>query len=274
MPGRKAGNSTGYPLAGPVAEALADYIRNDRPATSDRRVFFRAVAPRVPIGRAAVTHTVQRCLSQAGVRAHRPGAHTLRHSCVQASVDAGFAFKAVADYVGHRSTGLDGRLREDRSCRVARSRLRRRGGPVTAPAMRSALAEPLRRFVQHKRALNRKYRSEEASLRLFDSYLAARGTAGFEDVDSALIDCFLQSRPRSARSHNHLLGVLRVFFAWAVLQRLTVAHPVTARPRPVTASRLPFLFDLGTSAYSLPPASCRTGAARVGGPWCTRRLSP
>ena len=104
VPGRKAGNSTGYPLAGPVAEALADYIRNDRPATSERRVFFRAVAPRVPIGRAAVTHTVQRCLSQAGVRAHRPGAHTLRHSCVQALVDAGFAFKAVADYVGHRST--------------------------------------------------------------------------------------------------------------------------------------------------------------------------
>ena len=135
---------------------------------------------------------------------------------------------------------------------------------MTAPVMRSALAEPLRRFVQHKRALNRKYRSEEASLRLFDSYLAARGTAGFEDVDSALIDRFLQSRPRSARSHNHLLGVLRVFFAWAVLQRLTVANPVTARPRPVTASRLPFLFDLGTMRRLLAAARQLPDGRRTG----------
>ncbi|MCY4536221.1 MAG: tyrosine-type recombinase/integrase [Bryobacterales bacterium] len=104
VPGRKAGNSTGYPLAGPVAEALVEYIRNERPATRDRRVFFRAVAPRVPIGRAIVTHTVKRCLLRADVRVQRPGAHVLRHTCVQTLVDAGFAFKAVADYVGHRST--------------------------------------------------------------------------------------------------------------------------------------------------------------------------
>lgn len=104
VPGRKAGNSTGYPLAGPVAEALVAYIRHDRPATRERRVFFRARAPRAPIGRQAVTHIVQRCLRQAGVQVERPGAHTLRHSCVQRLVDAGFAFKQVADYVGHRST--------------------------------------------------------------------------------------------------------------------------------------------------------------------------
>lgn len=104
VPGRKAGNSTGYPLAGPVAEALVDYIRNERPATPDRRVFFRAVAPCVPIGRSVVTHTVQGCLRRAGVEVQRPGAHVLRHTCVQTLVDAGFAFKAIADYVGHRST--------------------------------------------------------------------------------------------------------------------------------------------------------------------------
>ena len=159
---------------------------------------------------------------------------------------------------------VDGLLRQDRLGRAARSRLRRRGGPVTTPAMRSALADLLRRFLEHKRALHRKYRSEEFSLRLFDRYLAARGTAGFKQVDSALIGRFLQSRPRSARSHNNLLGVLRVFFAWAVAQRLTAASPVTARPRPVTARRLPFMFDLGAMRRLLAAARQLPDGRRTG----------
>lgn len=35
----------------------------------------------------------------------------------------------------------------------------------------SALAEPIRTFVEYKRALNRKYRPESAALRLFDGYV-------------------------------------------------------------------------------------------------------
>ena len=133
---------------------------------------------------------------------------------------------------------------------------------MTAGTMRSALAGPLRRFLEHKRALNRKYRNEEAALRLFDTYLAAHGVGGFEDVDSALIERFLQSRPRNARSHNHLLGVLRLFFAWAVVQRLIAKNPVTARPRRVRGRVLPFLFDVATMRRVLEaarqlPARCR-----------------
>jgi len=39
------------------------------------------------------------------------------------------------------------------------------------PDLHSPLAEPIRHFVQYKRALNRKYRPEAAALRLFDRYL-------------------------------------------------------------------------------------------------------
>ena len=139
---------------------------------------------------------------------------------------------------------------------------------MTVPALQSALADPIRRFVEHKRALNRKYGSEEAELGLFDTYLAARGTGGFEQVDRALIDDFLQSRQRSARSHNHLLGVLRVFFAWAVVQRLTAVNPVAARPRPVTAGLLPFLFDVATMRRLLDAASRLPDGRRTGRrPW-------
>ncbi len=88
----------------------------------------------------------------------------------------------------------------------------------------SALAEPLGHFVQYKRALNRKYRTEAAALRLLlDHYLCEHAVASREAIDSTLIDDFLKSRPRARpRSYNHLVGVLHRFFAWAVMQRLTI----------------------------------------------------
>ena len=43
----------------------------------------------------------------------------------------------------------------------------------------SALAEPIRTFVEYKRALNRKYRPETAALRLFDGYLCERAATGW-----------------------------------------------------------------------------------------------
>lgn len=100
---RKAGNATTYPLATPVAEALLAYIRSGRPESADRQVFLRALAPRAPLGSAAVTVRARIYLRLADVQVHRPGAHTLRHTCVQRLVDARFPFKTVGDYVGHRS---------------------------------------------------------------------------------------------------------------------------------------------------------------------------
>jgi site-specific recombinase XerD len=109
----------------------------------------------------------------------------------------------------------------------------------------SALAEPLSHFVQYKRALNRKYRTEAAALRLLDHFLCEHAVASREAIDSTLIENFLKSRPRARpRSYNHLVGVLHRFFAWAVMQRLTGRNPVTARPRRDTGQRIPYLFDL------------------------------
>ncbi|MGH7746822.1 MAG: tyrosine-type recombinase/integrase, partial [Candidatus Dormibacteria bacterium] len=55
VPERKAGHSTAYPLSPPVGEAIVDYLRHGRPATTDRHVFFRAVAPVRPLGAAAIS---------------------------------------------------------------------------------------------------------------------------------------------------------------------------------------------------------------------------
>jgi integrase/recombinase XerD len=103
IPERKAGHSTAFPLSTVVGEALLDYLRQGRPATTDRHVFFRAVAPLRPIGAAAVSSLARFYLLKAGVDVPRPGSHTLRHSAVQRLVDANFDLKTIGDFIGHRS---------------------------------------------------------------------------------------------------------------------------------------------------------------------------
>ncbi|KVQ11404.1 integrase [Burkholderia ubonensis] len=103
IPQRKAGHWSAYPLAGVVGEAIIDYLKNARPQTTDRHVFLRSMAPCRPITSAAVSSTAVRYLKRAGVRVHRAGAHTLRHTCVQRLVDAELSLKTIGDYVGHRS---------------------------------------------------------------------------------------------------------------------------------------------------------------------------
>jgi site-specific recombinase XerD len=99
--GRKAGHSTAYPLAPPVGEALLDYLKQGRPETTERAVFFRAYAPYTPLSRVAVSLRAKWYLQKAGINVPRPGSHTLRHTCVQRLVDSGFSLKTIGDFVGH-----------------------------------------------------------------------------------------------------------------------------------------------------------------------------
>jgi len=103
VPGRKAGHSTAYPLATNVGEAILDYLKQGRPETTQRALFFAASAPFKPLSFAAVSQRAKYYLRKASVLVPHPGSHTLRHTCVQRLVDGGFSFKTVGDYVGHRT---------------------------------------------------------------------------------------------------------------------------------------------------------------------------
>jgi len=100
---RKAGHSTTYPLSPLVGQAILAYLEAGRPTTSARQVFFRVVAPFEPITHSAVSCRAGHYLREAGIVVPRPGSHTLRHTCVQRLVDAGWPLKPIGDYVGHRS---------------------------------------------------------------------------------------------------------------------------------------------------------------------------
>ena len=103
VPERKGGHSTAYPLSPLVGGAIIDYLKSGRPTTQSRRLFFRVLPPWEPIEFNAVSCRVTYYLQQAGIDVPRPGSHTLRHTCVQRLVDAGWPLKSIGDYVGHGS---------------------------------------------------------------------------------------------------------------------------------------------------------------------------
>jgi integrase/recombinase XerD len=100
---RKADHNTTYPLAPAVGEAIVDYLKNGRPDVQSRPLFWRHLAPRLPLTQAAVSAMASKYLHKAGIPVSRPGSHTLRHACVQRLVDNGFPLKTIGNYVGHRS---------------------------------------------------------------------------------------------------------------------------------------------------------------------------
>jgi integrase len=99
-------------------------------------------------------------------------------------------------------------------------------------------------FITHRRALGRKYHTEEATLRLLVRFAAECHVSTLGQLTPKLLDEFLASRPRSRpRSFNHLLGIVAGFLDWAVAQELIEASPLRAQPRRTTSARVPFLFD-------------------------------
>ena len=119
----------------------------------------------------------------------------------------------------------------------------------------SPLADGIRRFLAAKRAIARRYRTEEYALRLLDRFLVAQAVARGDQLTAELLDAFLASRPRARpRSFNHLLGVVRRCLDWLVGQGVLPGSPLRARPRRETARRVPCLFDLPQARWLLEAA--------------------
>lgn len=100
---RKVGNSTTYPLAASVGDALVTYLKSGRPASAHPEVFLTVLPPFRPMhNSASLTVRVYKYLRLAGVQVERPGAHTFRYSCAQRLLDQGLSLKDIGDYLGHR----------------------------------------------------------------------------------------------------------------------------------------------------------------------------
>ncbi|MCX5653765.1 MAG: site-specific integrase [Planctomycetota bacterium] len=101
---RKAGNSTVYPLAPSVGNAILAYLRNGRPTSTHRQVFLSTKPPFPPLAyTCALGCLTRKYMARAGMRVDRPGTHTFRYSCAQRLLDEGTPLKSIGDYLGHRS---------------------------------------------------------------------------------------------------------------------------------------------------------------------------
>jgi integrase len=120
------------------------------------------------------------------------------------------------------------------------------------------------RFVEHRRALGRKYNSEKRELRLLVRFADAHRIHQLDQLTAVSLENFLASRPRQRpRSFNHLLGVIRCFLDWAVIQELLAVSPLQVRRRRVTTVRLPFIFDVVQARRVLAAASALPDNSRA-----------
>ena len=105
VPTRKNRRGAVLPLPRVAGEALVDYLRGERPATDERRVFVKHLGMHrgMPISSTAVSGVVTRALRRAAVDAPLGGAYVFRHTVASRMVQQGASLKEVADVLGHRS---------------------------------------------------------------------------------------------------------------------------------------------------------------------------
>ena len=102
------------PLPEDAGAALASYLREERPVSTERAVFLGGGPGHPPIrGNGFMAKLVNRLLRQAGIGAPCSGAYVLRHTLATNMVRSGASFKEVADILGHGSlttTGIYAKL--------------------------------------------------------------------------------------------------------------------------------------------------------------------
>jgi len=121
---------------------------------------------------------------------------------------------------------------------------------------KSPLAGGIQQYVAFKRALGRRFATEERALRLLDRFLTDHRVQCPETISPEILETFLASRPRTGpRSYNNLLGIVRRLFNWLVVHEIVKSSPLRVTSRRETPHRLPFLFEPTTARRLLEAAS-------------------
>jgi site-specific recombinase XerD len=153
------------PLVSEVGEALAAYIKKDRPKCETRRVFTRMRAPITPIARRGTVTTIVRCaITRAGLDVPARGAHVLRHSLATNMLRDGASMSEIGIVLRHRSPATT-----EIYAKVDITSLRRLAQPW--PVGGKSLDD----YLNVRRALGFKLEETERCLRRFVDFLEAEG---------------------------------------------------------------------------------------------------
>lgn len=91
------------PLPVDVGEAMASYLKNDRPRCACRNVFVRLVAPYMKLSNSPVIAVITRkALEKAGVESVRKGSHLFRHSLATEMLRQGASLDEIGQVLRHR----------------------------------------------------------------------------------------------------------------------------------------------------------------------------
>ncbi|WP_347990117.1 site-specific integrase [Methylomonas sp. AM2-LC] len=100
--GTKGRREDVMPLPTATGQAIADYLKYERPPTSNRAVFVRNMAPRdQPVGPDLIRKSIRQAYARAGLPYTR--SHLLRHTMASRLLESGSSLKEVADVLRHRS---------------------------------------------------------------------------------------------------------------------------------------------------------------------------
>jgi integrase len=92
------------PLSRDVGRALLAYLKRERPSSSHRTIFLRAIPPSRPFSDpSAISKIVRRALIRADIAPARGAAHQMRHAVATTMLPRGSSFKNIADVLGHQS---------------------------------------------------------------------------------------------------------------------------------------------------------------------------
>ena len=93
------------PLLADVGDAVVQYIREDRGASTSRRIFLRLIPPRVGLAcPSAIDQIVRSALARAGIEPYpRRVAHLFRHSLATRMIRQGASMPEIAEVLRHRS---------------------------------------------------------------------------------------------------------------------------------------------------------------------------
>jgi site-specific recombinase XerD len=100
----KGGHLGQLPLPPDVGEALADYLKNGRPKSSDRSLFLSVNAPIHGFScNRRISMLVKEALERAGIDSPRKGAHQLRHALATGMLQRGASLGEIGEVLRHRS---------------------------------------------------------------------------------------------------------------------------------------------------------------------------
>jgi integrase len=96
----KGGRRDRLPLPHDVGEAIADYLRGERPDTASRRVFITAIAPRIAISAKTISGVVRCACRRCGIAPVGP--HRLRHLTASEMLRGGASLAEIGQALRHQ----------------------------------------------------------------------------------------------------------------------------------------------------------------------------